>query len=227
MACKSLPLTCLSPDTGRLRVVHVARSSSRGQGHHRKLRAAHGRVVRARVRARVVADTHQPRRGERLTRNKRKPQRSHTPRHPIPLVRWSTRPRVPRVTLLRLAAVSANERLDTQLCDDTDASDTLYEPPKNAMPPLGVGRSLRSQRCAATGATTIQNNHGQAQKLGPRPQVGAAGMSGPQLVRLLLGEFESHLAPVLAKRARPHNQPEPTISNHDAPVTKTKSSTHF
>ena len=86
------------------------------------------------------------------------------------------------------------------------------------------GRSLRSQRCAATGATTIQNNHGQAQKLGPRPQVGAAGMSGPQLVRLLLGEFESHLAPVLAKRARPHNQPEPTISNHDAPVTKTRSS---
>ena len=132
---------------------------------------------------------------------------------------------VPRATLLRLAAVSANERLDTHLCDDTDASDTLYEPPKNAMPPLGVGRSLRSQRCAATGATTIQNNHGQAQKLGPRPQVGAAGMSGPQLVRLLLGEFESHLAPVLAKRARPHNQPEPTISNHDAPVTKTKSST--
>ena len=93
LACKSLPLTCLSPDTGRLRVVHVARSSSRGQGHHRKLRAAHGRVVRARVRARVVADTHQPRRGERLTRNKRKPQRSHTPRHPIPLVRWSPRPR--------------------------------------------------------------------------------------------------------------------------------------
>ena len=49
-------------------------------------------------------------------------------------------------------------------------------------------------------------------------------MSGPQLVRLLLGEFESHLAPLLAKRARPHNQPEPTISNHDAPVTKTRSS---
>ena len=62
---------------------------------------------------------------------------------------------VPRATLLQLAAVSANERLDTHLCDDTDASDTLYEPPKNAMPPLGVGRSLRSQRCAATGATTI------------------------------------------------------------------------